>query len=47
MKGVEEDFDQSNATLDSLLADLETFRKGYQQKFKYLIYIYPTNQQKQ
>src|SRR5436190_14853861 len=35
MKGVEEDFDESNAKLDQLLDDLETFRKGYQQKYKY------------
>ena len=34
-KGVEEEFDQSNATLDQLLDDLEMYRKGYQQKFKY------------
>lgn len=33
-KGVEEEFDQSNATLDQLLDDLEMYRKGYQQKFK-------------
>jgi len=36
MKGVEEDFDESNAKLDQLLDDLETFRKGYQQKYKYI-----------
>jgi hypothetical protein len=35
MKGVEEDFDESNAKLDRILDDLETFRKGYQQKYKY------------
>jgi DNA mismatch repair protein MSH6 len=34
MKGVEEDFDESNANLDRLLNDLESYRKSYQQKFK-------------
>lgn len=32
--GIEEDFDVSNARLDALLADLESLRKGYQQKHK-------------
>ena len=36
MKGVEEDFDESNAKLDRLLEDLEDFRKGYQHKYKYI-----------
>jgi DNA mismatch repair protein MSH6 len=36
MKGVEEDFDESNAKLDRILEDLETFRKGYQQTYKSL-----------
>ena len=36
MKGVEEDFDESNANLDNLLNDLEEYRKSYQQKYKYL-----------
>jgi len=35
-KGVEEDFDDSNAILEGILQDLEDFRKGYQQKFKYI-----------
>ena len=42
MKGVEEDFDESNSNLDRILNDLETFRKSYQQKFKYLT-SNPTN----
>ena len=35
MKGVEEDFDESNAKLDRILEDLEDFRAGYQKKYKY------------
>ena len=34
MKGVEEDFDESNANLDRILEDLETYRKEYQRKYK-------------
>jgi hypothetical protein len=34
MKGVEEDFDKSNANLDRILEDLETYRKEYQRKYK-------------
>lgn len=32
---MEEEFDESNAKLDELLDELESYRKGYQQKFKY------------
>jgi len=35
MKGVEEDFDESNAHLDRILEDLENYRKDYQRKYKY------------
>jgi hypothetical protein len=38
MKGVEEDFDESDAKLDGLLAELERYRKGYQQKYKYSLF---------
>lgn len=34
MKGVEEDFDESNANLDRILEDLEDYRKEYQRKYK-------------
>ena len=36
MKGVEEDFDQSNANLDRILQALENLRKEYQRKYKYV-----------
>jgi len=35
-KGVEEDFDESNANIEGILQDLDDFRNGYQQKFKYI-----------
>jgi len=35
-RGVEADFDASNDKLDSLLDDLENFRKQYQQKYKFV-----------
>jgi DNA mismatch repair protein MSH6 len=34
MKGVEDDFDESNANLDHLLDDLQNYRKEYQRKYK-------------